>query len=126
LLPDDLRQHHTITFSGLDHEGRWAFQVAGAQHHVPVRSRLTVNTAEAAIDAAVAGLGVTRVLSYQIAAAQRAGLLVTVLQSFEPSVLPISLVFDGQGARPAKLRAFLDMAPALLRQSLSLAVATGE
>ena len=40
---------------------------------VGVHSRLIVNTAEAAIDAAIAGIGVTRVLSYQIAAAVRAG-----------------------------------------------------
>ena len=36
---------------------------------VPVHSRLSVNTAEAAIDAAAAGVGVTRVLSYQVAQA---------------------------------------------------------
>jgi DNA-binding transcriptional LysR family regulator len=38
-----------------------------------VRSRLIVNTAEAAIDAAIAGLGITRVLSYQVAASVKAG-----------------------------------------------------
>jgi hypothetical protein len=35
---------------------------------MPIRSRLSINTAEAAIDAAC-GLGVTRVLSYQAAQA---------------------------------------------------------
>lgn len=118
LVPDNLQQHHCVTFAGLDQEDRWAFQVEGSPQVVPVRSRLTVNTAEAAIDAAVAGLGVTRVLSYQIADALSAGRLVTVLHAFEPAAVPISLVFDGQGSRPAKLRAFLDFAPQRLRQGL--------
>ena len=42
-----------------------------ARIRAPVRSRLAVNTAEAAIDGAAAGLGVTRVLSYQVAASGR-------------------------------------------------------
>ena len=38
---------------------------------VAIQPRLVVSTAEAAIDVAIAGLGVTRVLSYQIAAARQ-------------------------------------------------------
>jgi hypothetical protein len=41
--------------------------------------------AEAAIDAAIAGLGIKRVLSYQIANAARTGALTVVLQEFEPA-----------------------------------------
>jgi hypothetical protein len=42
---------------------------------VKIHSRLVVNTAEAPIDAAIAGVGITRVLSYQAANAIRAGTL---------------------------------------------------
>ena len=75
---------------------------------VPIRSRLIVNTAEAAIDAAVAGLGITRVLSYQIANAMHAAALVVALQAFEPAPWPVSLVHAGAPLLPLKLRAFLD------------------
>ena len=51
----------------------WTFAIGKSEVSVPIRSRLVVNTAEAAIDAAIAGIGITRVLSYQIAAAVRAG-----------------------------------------------------
>ena len=54
-------------FGGL---GRWDFD-EGA---VRVTPRLTVSTAEAAIDAVVAGLGLTRVLSYQAVDALARGL----------------------------------------------------
>jgi DNA-binding transcriptional LysR family regulator len=87
-----------------------------------VRSRLIVNTAEAAIDAAIAGVGVTRVLSYQIDQASRAGLLDTALRDFEPAPLPISLVYAGQSRLPLKLRAFLDFAAPRLRERVGATI----
>ena len=58
-----------MTFEPLSSSERWIFPdpKSKREHAVQVRSRLTVNTAEAAIDGAAAGLGVTRVLSYQVA-----------------------------------------------------------
>ena len=88
-------------------------------HVVQIHSRLIVNTAEAAIDAAIAGLGITRVLSYQVATAIRAGALGIALTEFEPPPWPVSLVFAGQRLLPLKLRAFLDFAAPRLRERLS-------
>jgi DNA-binding transcriptional LysR family regulator len=83
---------------------------------VPIRARLVVNSAEAAIDAAVGGLGITRVLSYQVVSAIRAGSLAVVLQDFEPAPWPVSLVYPGSGRLlPLKLRAFLDFAAPRLK-----------
>ena len=108
--PDALREHQCITFEGLMAPDRWLFNKGSTAQSVTIRSRLTVNTAEAAIDAAIAGLGITRVLSYQIEQAQRAGRLVTLLEDFEAAPMPIGLVYTGQGLLPLKLRAFLDFA----------------
>jgi DNA-binding transcriptional LysR family regulator len=83
-----------------------------------VRSRLTVTTAEAALDAAIAGAGLTRVLSYQAAAAVRDGRLVRVLQDFEPEPNPISLIYPSGRLVPLKLRAFLDFAVPRLKARL--------
>ena len=85
---------------------------------VPIRSRLAVNTAEAAIDAAIAGVGITRVLSYQVAAAARAGTLAIALAEFEPPPLPVSLVYGGGRLLPLKLRSFLDFASPRLKARL--------
>lgn len=118
-VPQDLTRHRCITFGSFGRVDRWGFSAAGAEDSVAVRSRLMVNTAEAAIDASVAGLGVTRVLSYQMAAAQAAGQLEVVLQAYEPAALPVNLVFDAQGALPQKLRAFVDFATPRLRARLA-------
>jgi prephenate dehydrogenase len=47
----------------------------GVQIAAPIRSRLTVSTSEAAVEAAVIGSGVTRVMSYKMEAARRSGAL---------------------------------------------------
>ena len=97
----------------------WTFRIRNADASVAIRSRLIVNTAEAAIDAAIAGLGITRVLSYQVAAAIRLGALAIALPEFEPPPWPVNLVFAGQRLLPLKLRAFLDFAAPRLRERLS-------
>jgi DNA-binding transcriptional LysR family regulator len=117
--PADLTGHDCITFQGLSSPDTWIFRTARGQTSIPVHSRLVVNTASAAIDAAIAGFGITRVLSYQVADAIRAGTLAVVLEKFESTPGPISVVYSGQGLLPLKLRAFLDFATPRLKARLS-------
>ena len=65
--PEELRQHDVVTFEGLTSPQSWKFLVDGVVEAVAVRSRLIASTAEAAIDAALLSVGLTRVLSYQTA-----------------------------------------------------------
>jgi DNA-binding transcriptional LysR family regulator len=117
--PADLAAHDCITFEGPIAPDIWAFATGETAATIPIRPRLIVNTAEAAVDAAVAGLGVTRVLSYQAAEALSAGTLALALQDFEPPPSPVSLVYAGQGLLPQKLRAFLDFAAPRLKARLA-------
>jgi DNA-binding transcriptional LysR family regulator len=116
--PRDLASHDCITFEGLASPAAWTFMMDKTETSVPVHSRLSVNRAEAAIDAAIAGAGITRVLSYQVADAVAAGTLVIALEAFEPARWPVSLVHAGQGPLALKLRAFLDFATPRLRATL--------
>jgi DNA-binding transcriptional LysR family regulator len=63
--PEDLSTLTAVTFDPLSSSQHWVFRDPKSKRELraPVRPRLTVNTAEAAIDGAAAGLGVTRVLS---------------------------------------------------------------
>jgi DNA-binding transcriptional LysR family regulator len=117
--PGDLSKHDCITFVGLMSPDAWSFASGKSNVSVTVHSRLVVNTAEAAIDAAVAGVGITRVLSYQAASALRAGTLALALREFEPMPWPVSLVYAGHGLLPLKLRAFLDFAAPRLKARLA-------
>jgi DNA-binding transcriptional LysR family regulator len=116
--PADLAAHDCISFDALVAGTAWTFEAGKRPVTVQVRSRLTVNTAEAAIDAAIAGLGVTRVLSYQVAGALRAGQLREILRSSAPAPAAVSLLHASGRLVPAKLRAFLDFAVPRLRRRL--------
>ena len=112
--PDDLKTHDCISLENLSTPNAWKFATAKGERTVAVRSRLWATTAESAIDAAIAGAGIARVLSYMVDSARRAGKLEFLLEEFEPPAWPIHLVHSGQGPAPAKLRAFIDwVAPRL-------------
>ncbi len=117
--PADLGAHDCVTFEGMTAPEAWTFPAGTSESTVAIRSRLVVNTAEAAVDAAKAGVGITRVLSYQVAHALADGALVLALEEFEPAPLPVNLVHVGQRLLPLKLRAFLDFATPRLKAALS-------
>ena len=116
--PEELEHHDVVTFSAFAPSEAWTFGKGTAARSVASRARLTVNTAEAALDAAIAGLGLTRVLSYQLSGTVNAGQLVTVLDDHAPDPAPVSLVHLGHGMLPLKLRTFLDFAAPRLRAGL--------
>ena len=58
--PDDLQTHECITFQGQSSPETWTFGSGRTEISVPIHSRLVVNTAEAAIDAAIADAGIAR------------------------------------------------------------------
>jgi len=117
--PADLRDHDCIAFEGLYSTPSWSFASGGRPLTGPVAPRFAVNTADAASAAAIAGAGIARNLSYQVAAAVAAGELVPVLEEFAPPPLPVHLVHAGQTLLPLKLRAFLDFAGPRLRGAIA-------
>jgi DNA-binding transcriptional LysR family regulator len=120
--PRELRQHDLVVFSGLASPNFWRFSSGKAAIPLVPRARLTVTTAEAAIDGAIAGAGLTCVLSYQAQAAIEAGILVRVLRQFEPPPLPVNFVYASRGRPPQKLRAFIDFVAPRLRVRLQAGV----
>jgi DNA-binding transcriptional LysR family regulator len=128
-IPADLAALDCVTFDGLTPTTSWSFTMPDRKKTpltIPIRSRLSVNTAEAAVDAAIAGVGVTRVLSYQVARAVAQRQLLIVLADHEREPLPINLVHVGQGVLPRKTRAFLDFAAPRLRERVADATIVGK
>jgi DNA-binding transcriptional LysR family regulator len=114
--PADLSDHDVVAFSGIAGVEHWVFREAARDVNVAIRPRLVVSTAEAAIDAARAGFGLTRVLSYQAAEDVARGSLRRVLPGYEGDEVPIHLVYPGGRHPPPKLRAFLDFTTPRLRR----------
>ena len=116
--PEDLENHDCITFENTLSSQTWNFKIGEMERPFPIYSRLVVSTAEAATDAAVAGIGLTRMLDYQIAAERREGTLKLVLESFGSPPKPVHLIHEAGRYLPLKIRTFLDYAGPRLKQSM--------
>ncbi len=104
-----LHGHALISFTELERSHEWRFGSAG-KPAVRVEPRVTLNGADAAIEAAAAGVGIARVLSYQAMDAIASGRLVTVLDEYAPPPVPVHLVFQANRRASVNVRAFIDAA----------------
>ncbi len=109
--PAELQYHDTVGFAWLDGIERWRFRTG----ETSLRPRLSVNTAEAAIDAAQNGFGRARVIGYQAVDALKLKSLVRVLRDYEDKAAPIHLLFPQGKHMPPKLRVFIDFVAPRLR-----------
>jgi DNA-binding transcriptional LysR family regulator len=116
--PLDLATHDCVLHENYKSPRGWEFTSGETAQTIHVPSRLTVSLGEAAVAAAVAGAGVARVLSYLVDDLLRSRSLVTLLEAYEPSPRPVSVVYPSQRQVPLKLRAFLDFAVPRLRKRL--------
>jgi len=98
----------------------WRYRVPGSDTtlEIPVVPRLAVTTTEAAAQAAIQGVGVTRLLHYQVADAVVRGELRIVLETYEMEPAPVHLVHASRGRMPLKMRRFLDFSAPRLRETL--------
>jgi DNA-binding transcriptional LysR family regulator len=120
-VPGDLEHHSVISFGGVSETQTWAFWSGSEEVFASFRARLSVTTIEGAIDAGVAGAGLVRATSYQVAELVHAGRLKTVLEAYELPPPPVHLVYGRQSRLPLKLRAFVDFAVPRLRARLEAA-----
>jgi DNA-binding transcriptional LysR family regulator len=108
-LPASIAAHDTIQFGAVSASPDWRFVEDGREVRVACTPRFTTNSADAAIQYAEQGGGLTRVLAYQAAEAIKAGRLKIVLAKFEPPPLPIHLIYPTSRLLSAKVRAFIDL-----------------
>lgn len=117
--PADLARHAIVAFAApAQPASRWTFGRGRARRTVAVAPRLVVNLAEPAIDAAVAGLGITRVLSYMVDHLVRAGTLRPLLEAYEPPAIPVHVVYPAGRHLPLRTRLFVDLAVEALRRQM--------
>ena len=118
--PDELTAHTIVSASGVTPTPEWRLVENGAPKLVKLQPRMTTTTNDSAVAAAVAGFGLTRLMSYQVAEHVREGRLQLVLSEFETAPLPVHLVHREGRHASQKARAFLDLAIERLRASKAL------
>ena len=118
--PNELQHHSMIQSRPLSAGTDWLFEHKQQPIHTRIKPRLAVTTNDAAIEAALAGFGITRLLSYQIAPYLESGQLKTILEPYEPATKPIHIVHRENHLTTAKVRAFIDMIAENLRANKAL------
>ncbi|HTV68135.1 MAG TPA: LysR family transcriptional regulator [Rhizobiaceae bacterium] len=107
--PKAIASHDTIQFGASAGVADWRFVEDGSEVRFSLAPRLSTNSADAAIQYAETGGGLTRVLAYQAAAGLKAGRLRIVLEHFEQPALPIHIVYATSRLLSAKVRTFIDL-----------------
>ena len=118
--PHDLQQHRIVAATGVTPSVEWKFWQEQQALSVRLRPRLTVTTNDGAIESALAGFGVTRLMSYQIAHFVESGQLQILLPDFESAPLPIHVLHREGRHKSARVRSFVDLVVERLRQEKAL------
>ena len=114
-VPSELVDHEVIQASTVEPSTTWQFESAKGKIAVKVSPRLQCIQNGAAISAAKEGLGVTRVMSYQVGEQLKNGSLKRILRRYESRPLPVNIVYlEGRQAN-AKIKSFIDLAVFRLR-----------
>ena len=118
--PSELADHQVVLPGGLFGQETWTFRAGGKPVVAKLKPRLSSTSITAGIDSAIAGWGITRVLSYQVADALADGRLVEILGEWDTEEMPISLLYPEGRQAAAKIRVFVDFAAERLRAGQGL------
>jgi DNA-binding transcriptional LysR family regulator len=118
--PEDLHGYPCVVFDS-PYLSPWRFRNPGTEEIFTIADppRLLVSSPDAAVDAAIDGVGATLVLEHDVDAAVNAGKLRYILQAYEVEPIPVHLVYLSRNIMPAKLRHFIDFAVPRLREELA-------
>lgn len=110
-----LTEHDIIHASTIEPSTTWRFESSKGKEIVKVSPRLHCNQNGAAIAAAKQGLGITRLMSYQVGEDFKNGSLTRILCDYESQPVPVNIIhLEGRQAN-AKIRSFIDLAVTRLR-----------
>lgn len=116
--PADLKLHSVIAFTGLMPNREWRFSSGQGPRSVTLDPIIEINDAQAAVDAAEMGHGITVALSYVVHDKIKAGNLVAVLDTIAPQPQPVHLVYPQTRLIAPKIRAFVDFAAPRLKHTI--------
>ncbi len=118
--PDDLGAHWAINYASPS-SGRvedWEWVEHDTLRTVPMRGRVTVNSAEAYIAGCLAGLGLIQIPAYDVRHHIEAGELVEVMPDHRAEAMPMTLLYPHRQHLSRRLQVFADWLEALLRRDV--------
>lgn len=122
-IPEELKQHTLIASSAGNMTHDWQFSQRHGKNKkqtLRIQPRLTVTSNQAVIDAAVSGLGIARLLSYQVADELKNGALKIILSDFQLPAIPVHIIHREGRTASSKVRCFIDLIARRLREDQEL------
>jgi DNA-binding transcriptional LysR family regulator len=119
--PADLGLHWAVRYASPS-SGRvedWEWVDDGMPRALAVRSRVTVNSAEAYIACCLAGLGLIQIPAYDVQTHLAAGELVEVMSDHRAAAMPMTLLYPHRHHLSRRLKVFIDWLEPLLRQEVA-------
>lgn len=135
--PEELKQHTLIASNAGSMTHHWQFNVPHKQTNhnsasnkknlsTPIQPRLAVTSNQAAIDAAISGLGIARLISYQVAEALERGELIAILSDYQLPAMPVHIIHREGRMTSSKVRSFIDLITKRLREDNELNPTTSD
>ena len=115
-----LSEHSIVSATAVSPTSEWKFGQGSELSTVRVKPRLALSSNDAAMEAALQGFGITRLLSYQVAAHVASGQLKIMLSEFEPPPMPIHVLHREGRYTSVKIRTFVDLMAVRLREDRAL------
>lgn len=118
--PGELEQHFAVGYASptTGRVERWEHLDNGDTIEVPVRSFMTVSTAEAYIACCEAGLGLIQIPAYDVATQLRTGALVEVLPGYRAAPMPIAILYPHRQHLSPRLKVMVDWLTDLFRKTI--------
>ncbi|MGV1791871.1 LysR family transcriptional regulator [Rhizobium sp. A37_96] len=118
--PADLDRHWAVNYASPS-TGRiepWEWMENGVLRSLPMRGRVTVNSAEAYIACCVAGLGLIQNPAYDLLRHLEAGELVEVMPDYRAEPLQMTLLYPHRRHLSRRVQVFADWLQALLEETV--------
>lgn len=112
LVPDDIKSHNCLVFTGNNNRDMWSFERNHEIIDIPVAGSVRCNNSRALLNCALGGVGLVLLHSWMVKEELASGALVPILQdySINPNSRDTALyaVYPHTKALPMKVRHFID------------------
>ncbi len=118
--PADLSKHWAINYASPStaRVEDWEWIEDGSVRTLAMRSRITVNGAEAYIACCLAGLGLIQIPAYDVRRHLEAGELVEIMSGHRAEPMPMHLLYPSRRHLTRRLKVFADWLEALMKREV--------